>query len=87
MTNNKAFSKIRHNSRPKKPRSYGVTEIRGPYYNVMGERYLRDIMETMGEHVDIIKFAGGSFSLMPEDQLINFINICHVVIYKKSKRE
>lgn len=77
MTNNKAFSKIRHNSRPKKPRSYGVTEIRGPYYNVMGERYLRDIMETMGEHVDIIKFAGGSFSLMPEDQLINFINICH----------
>lgn len=34
-------------------------------------------METMGEHVDIIKFAGGSFSLMPEDQLIQFINICH----------
>jgi hypothetical protein len=38
MTNNKAFSKIRHNSRPKKPRKYGVSEIRGPYYNVMGER-------------------------------------------------
>ncbi len=77
MTNKQAFSKIRHNSRPQKPRQYGVTEIRGPYYNVMGERYLRDIMETMGEHVDIIKFAGGSFSLMPEDQLIQFINICH----------
>jgi phosphosulfolactate synthase (CoM biosynthesis protein A) len=31
----------------------------------MGKRYLEDILETMGSYIDILKFAGGSFSLMP----------------------
>lgn len=42
----KGFGFIRHNSRPPKPRSVGVTEIRGPYYSVMGKRYLQDVLET-----------------------------------------
>lgn len=32
----------------------------------MGPRYLADVLETMGDHVDALKFAGGSFTLMPE---------------------
>jgi phosphosulfolactate synthase (CoM biosynthesis protein A) len=51
--------------RPGKPRTRGITEIRGPYYTVMGRRYLKDVLETMGAYVDILKFSGGSFSLMP----------------------
>src|SRR5699024_11220055 len=53
------------------------TEIRGPYYTVMGKRYLRDVLETMGDHVDILKFAGGSFTLMPEKQLKEILNLAH----------
>jgi phosphosulfolactate synthase (CoM biosynthesis protein A) len=58
------FDFLNRNQRPKKPRTKGITEIRGPYYSVMGKRYLLDILETMGTYVDSLKFAGGSFSLM-----------------------
>ncbi|KAF4966374.1 hypothetical protein FSARC_5944 [Fusarium sarcochroum] len=73
----KGFGFIRHNNRPPKPRSVGVTEIRGPYYSAMGKRYLQDVLETMGHHVDGLKFAGGSFSLFPEDKLKELINLAH----------
>lgn len=53
----------------RKPRRSGVTEIRGPYYTPMGKRYLEDILETMGEYVDALKFAGGAFSLMPRNRV------------------
>src|SRR5438067_537541 len=39
----RAFSFIPINQRPAKPRSVGVTEIRGPYYTAIGPRYLEDI--------------------------------------------
>src|SRR5579871_1963359 len=68
---------IRHNPRNEKPRNTGVTEIRGPYYSVMGKRYLEDVLETMGYHVDGLKFAGGSFSLFPEKKLKELIDIAH----------
>lgn len=42
----RGFGFVRHNNRPPKPRSVGVTEIRGPYYSVMGKRYLQDVLET-----------------------------------------
>ncbi|KAK4109195.1 hypothetical protein N656DRAFT_792126 [Canariomyces notabilis] len=71
------FGFIRHNRRPPKPRKVGVTEIRGPYYSVMGKRYLQDVLETMGHHVDGLKFAGGSFSLFPEDKLRELIDLAH----------
>ena len=72
-----AFSFLRSNHRPGKPRTRGVTEIRGPYYSVMGPRYLRDVLDTMGEHVDALKFAGGSFTLMPARALHELIQIAH----------
>lgn len=65
------------NKRQPKPRSLGLTEIRGPYYTPMGTRYLGDVLETMGEHVDSLKFAGGSFTLMPETALKAIIEVAH----------
>jgi hypothetical protein len=72
-----AFPFLRSNHRPDKPRTRGVTEIRGPYYSVMGPRYLEDVLETMGEHVDALKFAGGSFTLMPEPALRAILDTAH----------
>lgn len=60
-----------------KPRQRGITEIRGPYYTPMGTNYLQDILQTMGWYVDSLKFAGGSFSLMPRDALKGIIDLCH----------
>lgn len=75
--NPRAFSFLRTNYRPPKPRRTGVTEIRGPYYTPMGKRYLEDILETMGAYVDSLKFAGGSFSLMPRSAVKEIIDLCH----------
>ncbi|PWY72476.1 coma-domain-containing protein [Aspergillus sclerotioniger CBS 115572] len=71
------FGFARSNPRPPKPRTKGVTEIRGPYYTVMGKRYLTDVLETMGTHVDGLKFAGGSFSLFQEKPLRELIDLAH----------
>jgi len=73
----RAFSCVPLNARDRKPRRRGLTEIRGPYYTPMGRRYLEDILETMGEYVDVLKFAGGSFMLMPAGPLKEIIDLCH----------
>jgi phosphosulfolactate synthase (CoM biosynthesis protein A) len=73
----RAFSFLKINDRQGKPRSHGVTEIRGPYYTPMGKRYLEDILETMGAYVDVLKFAGGSFSLMPRKAVKELLDTCH----------
>jgi phosphosulfolactate synthase (CoM biosynthesis protein A) len=68
---------LKTNHRPPKPRHTGVTEIRGPYYTAVGKRYLEDVLETMGNWVDSIKFAGGSFTLFPFPVLQEFIETAH----------
>lgn len=73
----RAFDFLRLTDRPDKPRDRGITEIRGPYYDPMGPRELRDILETMGHFVDIYKFSGGSFALMPESAVRELIDTCH----------
>lgn len=73
----RAFSFLELNRREEKPRKTGLTEIRGPYYTPMGKRYLEDVLETMGAYVDILKFAGGSFSLMPLKAVKEIIDLCH----------
>ncbi|HYZ43166.1 MAG TPA: phosphosulfolactate synthase [Stellaceae bacterium] len=73
----RAFSAIPLNQRSHKPRAYGLTEIRGPYYSVMGRRYLEDILDTMHPYVDGLKFAGGSFALMPRDKVAEMIDLAH----------
>jgi len=73
----RAFAFLQINERQTKPRDRGVTEIRGPYYTPMGKRYLQDVLETMGDYVDSLKFAGGSFSLMPRRAVKELIDLCH----------
>jgi len=73
----RAFSFLRLNERPSKPRSRGVTEIRGPYYTPIGRRYLDDVLETMGAWVDTLKYAGGSFALMPRAAVRDLNELCH----------
>ncbi len=73
----RAFAFLRMNQRQPKPRTQGVTEIRGPYYTPMGKRYLEDILETMGEYVDALKFAAGSFTLFPAQALKEIIDLAH----------
>lgn len=73
----RAFDFLRFNDGQPKPRSRGVTEIRGPYYTPMGRHYLEDVLETMGDYVDALKFAGGSFSLMNRGVLRELLKLCH----------
>jgi phosphosulfolactate synthase (CoM biosynthesis protein A) len=44
---------------------------------VVGRRYLEDLFETMGVYVDSLKFAGGSFTLMPERAVREIVDLCH----------
>jgi phosphosulfolactate synthase (CoM biosynthesis protein A) len=71
------FDFLNKNERQQKPRTRGITEIRGPYYSVMGRRYLKDILETMGLYIDSLKFAGGSFAMMPPAQVKELIGTAH----------
>ena len=73
----RAFAFVRLNERPAKPRRRGVTEIRGPYYAPVGHRYLSDVLESMGRYVDTLKYAGGSFALMPRGVVRSLNELCH----------
>jgi phosphosulfolactate synthase (CoM biosynthesis protein A) len=77
MIDTRPFSSLRTNRRGGKPRTRGVTEIRGPYYSVVGRRYLEDLFEGFGAYVDTLKFAAGSFTLMPREALAGVIDLCH----------
>ena len=73
----RSFPFLQLNDREVKPRKHGLTEIRGPYYSVVGRRYLEDLFEIMGAYVDSLKFAGGSFTLMPEQAVRDLVELCH----------
>jgi phosphosulfolactate synthase (CoM biosynthesis protein A) len=73
----RSFPFLRINERDGKPRKRGLTEIRGPYYSIVGRRYLEDLFETMGAYIDSLKFADGSFTLMPERAVRDIIELCH----------
>jgi len=73
----RSFPFLRINEPEEKPRKRGLTEIRGPYYSIVGRRYLEDLFETIGNYVDSLKFAGGSFTLMPEAAVREIVDLCH----------
>jgi phosphosulfolactate synthase (CoM biosynthesis protein A) len=77
QTGGRAFDFIHLNPRDEKPRSRGLTEIRGPYYNPMGPHYLSDLLDMMGAYVDSLKYAGGSFALMPRASVRRLNEIAH----------
>ncbi|KAK6932412.1 (2R)-phospho-3-sulfolactate synthase, ComA [Dillenia turbinata] len=63
--------------RPEKPRRFGVTEMRGPTYNLLSQNVLQDIFESMGQFVDGLKFSGGSHSLMPKSFIKEITDMAH----------
>jgi phosphosulfolactate synthase (CoM biosynthesis protein A) len=73
----RAFAFLRNNERQAKPRTVGVTEIRGPYYTPLGRRYLEDLFDTLAPAIDAFKWAGGSFSVMPRRAVKELIDLCH----------
>lgn len=76
-SDDRAFAFLKINRRDEKPRMAGLTEIRGPYYTPMGQRYLEDVLETMSVYIDSLKFAGGSFALMPRRRVLELIETAH----------
>jgi phosphosulfolactate synthase (CoM biosynthesis protein A) len=76
-TTDRAFAFLHRNERPSKPRSRGVTEIRGTYYTPVGRRYLEDVLEMMGDYVDTLKYAGGSFAVMSREVVRTLNGLCH----------
>src|SRR5215211_2533399 len=73
----KYWTFLKTNHRPPKPRSKGLTEVRGTYYTVVGNHYLNDVLDLMGNWIDSIKFAGGAFTLFPYPALKEFIETAH----------
>lgn len=63
--------------RPEKPRTFGVTEMRGPHYTLLTQNLLQDIFESTGHFVDGLKFSGGSHSLMPKAYIKEVTNMAH----------
>lgn len=72
-----AFNFLPTNSLSHKPRGKGLTEIRGPYYYPVTATYLDELLSDWGAYVDGVKFAGGAFSLMPEERLKLLIDVAH----------
>ncbi len=54
-----------------------MTEIRGPYYSAYGPRHLADVLETVGQWFDGVKYAGGSFALMPAEAVKSVNKLAH----------
>lgn len=74
---NTSFNFVPRAYRPVKPRTTGITEIRAPYYATFGTRHLQDVFDVAGNWVDGIKWAGGSFALVPPEQVRAFSDIAH----------
>ena|SRR5690554_3201535 len=77
ITNPIAFDWLNRNDRPEKPRKVGLTEIRAAYYSNFGVSYFKDILETSGNYVDSIKFAGGAFTFMNPKKIREINDLAH----------
>lgn len=73
----RGFRFLRVNERPPKPRAVGLTEIRGPYYSVLGPRLLRDVLDLAAEAIDSLKFSAGAFAILPRAVVRDMIDLCH----------
>ena len=77
VPHNVSFNFVPRAYRPEKPRTFGMTEIRAPYYSTFGTRHLQDVFDVAGQWVDGIKWAGGSFALVSTEQVRAFSDIAH----------
>ncbi|KAL4563121.1 hypothetical protein LXL04_027154 [Taraxacum kok-saghyz] len=69
---------VEDQDRPEKPRRFGVTEIRGPNHtSLFSQNLLQDMLESVGQFVDGLKFTGGSESLMPKSFIKEATKLAH----------
>jgi phosphosulfolactate synthase (CoM biosynthesis protein A) len=73
-----AFDFLPIPERPSKPRTSGLTEVRGPYSSLLGPRVFEDLLELAAPYLDGVKFPGGSFTLIPRPTLRRMIELAHV---------
>ncbi|MDE1761594.1 MAG: phosphosulfolactate synthase [Candidatus Micrarchaeota archaeon] len=73
----RAFEFLKIDDLPPKPRKTSVLEMRGPYYNPVPANYVEGLLDDWGEYIDGFKFAAGSFRLLKEKRLKEYIRICH----------
>lgn len=78
----RAFPALAMNVRGSKPRTAGITEVRGQYYTVVGPRYLEDLLEVAGEWIDWIKVPGPGAALTPPKVLRRMADIAHAADVK-----
>jgi phosphosulfolactate synthase (CoM biosynthesis protein A) len=57
----------------------------GPYSTPVG-RHLGDLLETIGAWVDTLKYARGSFALMPRDSVRALHDLCHRSVGRAARR-
>jgi phosphosulfolactate synthase (CoM biosynthesis protein A) len=77
MADPRPFEFIEINAMQPKPRTYGLTEIRGSLYSSLGPTQLSELLSMAGHYVDVFKFAGGAVRLMPLATVKEFIRIAH----------
>lgn len=77
MSDDLAFDFLKVNQRQGKPRTRGLTEIRGPYYAPVGTNYLSDVFDLAAPYIDIFKFGGGTMPLLPRAEIRKLIDQCH----------
>jgi phosphosulfolactate synthase (CoM biosynthesis protein A) len=73
----KAFEFVKIEELKGKPRSEGITEIRGSYYTVVTPKYLEELLNIAGEYIDIFKYSGGSMRLHPREKVKQVNSLCH----------
>jgi len=55
---------------------HGLSSV-SRYYYCLGVRQLGDVFDLAAAHVDGVKFAGGSFMVMPEQSVRDITDLCH----------
>lgn len=60
-----------------KPRTSGLVEIRGPYYEAFTVQQLQGLLETWGYYIDGFKFAAGTQALLDSKTVKAFTDIAH----------
>jgi phosphosulfolactate synthase (CoM biosynthesis protein A) len=62
---------------PPKPRTTGMIEVRGPYYEASTISQLQGLLETWGHYIDGFKFAGGTQALLDKKTVQAFTTLAH----------
>lgn len=68
---------LRMNARGAGGSLVGLTEIRGPFYDSFGPSYLSDLLDTVGEFVDLVKMPAPSLLLLDPAIQRRFIDTIH----------